>query len=292
MKKVLFFTASLLFGLTQVLSAQAPDPVGGTTTEPGPRDRPYEVMTNQNRRMVPYPTMRQTDVMFERRVWREIDLREKMNQPYYYPLNPTNGRKNFITIVIDGLTTQADRYKAYDALSDDFMVMISSSDVASMGAYSDTQWIPDPEPPYTPRPQVISEPFKPENVKKIWLKEDWIFEKQMSVMVPRILGFCPLMQEFDRNTGEFRFNKPMYWVYFPTFREVLSVNEVYNTANHGQRLTYDDIFEKRLFSSKIWKVDNVFDRRIEDHVKGLEALLEGEGVKNELFLFEHDLWEQ
>jgi gliding motility associated protien GldN len=285
MRQLFIFWAFLSFGL---VFAQPP----GTTLEPAPLDRPYEIITNQNKRMVPYPFMRETDVMWGKRVWREVDLREKMNQPFFYPLQPTNGRKSFIQIVIDGLTTQSDLYTAYDQNSDDFRVSISSTEVANMGSYRDTIQITRPTPPYDMVDTIIDEKFRTENVKKFWIKEDWIFEKQMSVMIPRIMGISPLMQVFDRNTGEFRSNRPMYWIYFPKFREVFAVNEMYNTQSHTQRLTYDDVFEKRLFSSKIWKVDNVFDRRIEEYMKGLDALHEGEKVRNQLFFFEHDLWEQ
>ena len=41
--------------------------------------------TYKNRKVQPYPHLRQADVMWSRKIWREIDLREKVNHPFYYP---------------------------------------------------------------------------------------------------------------------------------------------------------------------------------------------------------------
>ena len=61
--------------------------------------------------------------------------------------------------------------------------------------------------------------------------------------------------------------------------------------NDAERRTYDDIFWKRMFSSVIVKEANVMDRKISEYMIGLDALLEAERVKAEIFNIEHDLWE-
>ena len=54
---------------------------------------------------------------------------------------------------------------------------------------------------------------------------------------------------------------------------------------------YDDIFWKRMFSSTIVKESSVYDRRVDEFMVGLDALLEAERIKEEIFNIEHDLWE-
>ena len=80
------------------------------------------------------------------------------------------------------------------------------------------------------------------------------------------------------------------WVYYPDLRNTLSKFEVYNPKNDAVRLSWDDLFEARLFESYIYKESNVYDRNIQEYATGMDALLESERVKNELFVMEHDLW--
>ena len=61
--------------------------------------------------------------------------------------------------------------------------------------------------------------------------------------------------------------------------------------NDAERRTYDDVFWKRMFSSTIIKEANVFDRSINQYMIGLDALLEANRIKEEIFNLEHDLWE-
>ncbi len=60
--------------------------------------------------------------------------------------------------------------------------------------------------------------------------------------------------------------------------------------NDSERRTIYDIFWKRLFSSFILKESNVYNRRIGEYTSGLDALLESERIKKEIFTSEHDLW--
>jgi len=71
---------------------------------------------------------------------------------------------------------------------------------------------------------------------------------------------------------------------------VFANNEVYNLHNESQRMTFDDLFQKRMFSGYVIKEDNVFNREVASYAKGIDALLESEKIKNNLFLMEHDLW--
>ncbi|MBE2246180.1 MAG: gliding motility protein GldN [Candidatus Competibacteraceae bacterium] len=258
---------------------------------PTPRDGVYDKIHYPNRRVVPYSFLREADVMFARRIWRKIDLREKINQPLYYPTVPTNQRKNLITLLMDALLTEQS-IKAYTTDLDDFRAEMTSAEVANIGVSRDSQQLQRPYPPYDWYDTVLVTTFDPTNVKTYKIKEDWIFDKQRSVLEPRIIGICPVMNVYDKNTGEFRGFQDMYWLYFPEVRKVLINEEVYNPYNFGQRLTYDDVFMKRQFSSLIYKVDNTYDRRIDEYIKGIDALLEAEDIKTQLKDFEHNLWEQ
>ena len=61
--------------------------------------------------------------------------------------------------------------------------------------------------------------------------------------------------------------------------------------NESENKTYEDIFMKRMFASTITKEGNVQNRAIADYMVGLDAILEAERIKEEIFNLEHDLWE-
>jgi hypothetical protein len=46
-----------------------------------------------------------------------------------------------------------------------------------------------------------------------------------------------------------------------------------------------------MFGSTIVKESSVMDRKINEYMVGLDALLEAERIKTEIFNIEHDLWE-
>lgn len=271
---------------------------GGTVLNPDtpPRDGYYDKIHYPSRRVVPYPYLREGDIMWTRRVWRAIDLREKINQPMYYPTTPTNLRKSLIYILQDavcGTETQPPVLVGYDpGQGDDFKVTLTAAEIKSIGATSDTVKRQRPFPPYEDYDTIETTVLRLEDIKKYEIKEDWYFERQRSVMEPRILGICPVVAVYDPGTLEFRGYRKMYWLYFPHIRKVLINEEVYNPYNFGARITFDDLFMKRQFSSLIYKVDNTYDRKIEEYVKGIDALLEAENIKDIIFKFEHDVWEQ
>lgn len=256
-----------------------------------PRDQIYDKVTTPTRRITPYTEIREADVMWQRRIWRVMDLREKMNQTFYYPFEVTNGRSNLITIIKNSL--EAGELRAYDPFYDDFTVPYTAQQALSIG--SDTTFYTDYRPyePYEEYDTFRINTLDYSSIKKYYIKEDWVFDKARSVMEVRILGICPVREVRDQN-GEYRGEQPMYWIYFPELRTIIANEEMYNRYNNiANQLTYDDAFMKRMFSSYIYKEDNVYDRKISDYMKnGLEALLESEDIKDKMRNYEHDLWEQ
>ncbi len=107
----------------------------------------------------------------------------------------------------------------------------------------------------------------------------------------RILGICPLIQVRDENNELKPGFQPMFWIYFPEARSLFARTELYNPKNDSERRTFDDIFWKRYFSSYIIQESNTYNRKISAYKTGLDALLEAEKIKDNIFLMEHDLWE-
>ncbi len=239
-----------------------------------------------------YTYVREADLMYAKRIWRVIDFREKINQYFLFPLTENNNRINLITLIQKGIQEEAlTPFDGYEG--DDFKIQMSREDALKIGCGWDTIPLYNPNPPYEYlRDTVIQRNFDGMSVRKLRVKEDWFFDLKRSVMEVRIVGICPVMEVIDPNTGQKLGERPMYWIHFDQARSWLSGFRTYNPYNYAQRITYDDAFIKRFFNSMIYKEDNVMDRKIMEYEKGVDALLEAERIKNDLMVFEHDVWEQ
>ena len=68
-----------------------------------------------------YQFVREADVLWDKRVWQEIDLREKKNQVMLYPLSPKNGRQNFAQTIFDAVNSgKLSAYKVDPFGNDEF----------------------------------------------------------------------------------------------------------------------------------------------------------------------------
>lgn len=248
----------------------------------------YVKENTRTRRAVPFTHERETDIMWSKRVWRTIDLREKFNHPLYYPESPLNDRKSLFDVIKQGLLDG--EIHAFDnpAFDDEFKVKMSKTQLDSL--FNPVEWkeVEDPFNPGTFTPVAIPDPLTSNKVTQYWIKEDWFFDRQRSVMDVRIIGLCPLQEKMVN--GSFVGYKALFWVYFPECRPLFARSEVFNTRNDAQRCSVDDIFMKRMFQSFVRKESNVYDRAIGDYAIELDALLEAERVKGEITNMEHDVW--
>ncbi|MEQ8704380.1 MAG: gliding motility protein GldN [Phaeodactylibacter sp.] len=280
-----FFSLGLLmFFLAGPVTAQTPDNIIMTESGEMNTDKPLDDIVEKRltfeKRVLPYDHIREADIFWEKRIWRVIDVREKMNLSFAYPERP------FFTILMEA--AEAGEITVYSTEDDKFSIPLTPDEVASMGASVDTIATVDPET-YEETFQVVRNEVNPDDVKRFRLKEIWFFDEETSTLQVRILGIAPLIEEFDDN-GNFKYERPMFWVYYPEAREVLARERVFNIANDSSPMSYEDLFEMRFFSSYIYKESNVFDRRLEDYLSGTDLLMESERIRQEIFNFEHDLW--
>lgn len=280
--KLFGFVFFLAF-LGNTATAQTPDNILTESSDPN-AGKPLDDITQKSitteRQVLGYDHVREADIFWEKRIWRVIDIREKMNLPFAYPERP------FFSILMDAAT--AGEITVYSTEDDKFSSQLTPDEVASMGATIDTVITFDPET-YEEQIQVVRNDINPEDVKRFRMKEVWFFDEESSTLQVRILGIAPLIDKTDEN-GNFLYEKPMFWVYYPEARETLARERVFNIGNDASAITWEDLMEMRYFSSYIFKESNVRDRRIQDYLTGVDILLEADKIKQEIFNFEHDLW--
>jgi gliding motility associated protien GldN len=239
---------------------------------------------------LPYEHLRWDDALFSEKVWRELDLREKMNQTFRYDAEDDNGSQLFINILLKAV--QQDSVVAF--ADDRFTTPYSVAELAGLteGGPKDTVPVYDPNDinkviKYT----VTQAAFDPSTILKLRIKEEWVFDREASRMFVRILGIAPVKTVKRGNQEQ---SSVLFWVYYPDLRKTLAKYEVYNPKNLGYgRMTWEELFESRMFSSYITKstLDNPSNKNIRQMIKDpILALLEGDNVKERIFNYEQDLW--
>lgn len=282
---------TIKFVLVAVVMFLAFDTVKAQVLDPNVQDEVFLRENTRTRKPIPYAFLREADVMWSKRVWRTLDLREKFNHPLYYPETRINNRASLFDVIKKGLLEG--EIFAFDnpAMDDEFKVKMSKAAIeGTFTSWDSTNQTEDPNNPGIFILAPIRAELNSNNVKAYWMKEDWFFDKQRSVMDVRILGLCPMKEKADPTTGEIIGYSPLFWVYFPQCRPIFARSEVYNTKNDAERRSLDDIFWKRMFASYVHKESNVFDRVVSNYYTGLDALLESDRIKNDIFVMEHDLW--
>ena len=259
-------------------------------------DNAIERQLVKDRAPLAYEHIREDDAAYIQRVWREIDVHEKINLPFVYKADGDQGNQRFIYILLSAIKN--DSITAFSAEDDRFTTPMTFQEIANkLVGKPKTITIPDivKDPDGSKnitKDSTITDEFDPDKVERYWIKEDWVFDKESSRMQVRILGIAPL-KTIVNDDGSFRDVTPVFWVYYPDLRPVFAKHEVYNGRNTGARMSWEELFESRMFSSRIIKstINNPNDLFIKNFVKDpILALLEGENIKEKIFNYEQDLW--
>lgn len=251
----------------------------------------------KDRTPLPYEYLREDDAVYREKVWREIDTREKMNLPFRYAANEDNGNQRFISILFKAIQDGPDNggVTVFSPVDDRFTTPMTVSDVAKVIAGEPVQVpIYDSLGNVTGYKQTTPE-VNLDSFYKFEIKEEVIFDKESSRLFWRILGIAPIKNVITSqgiNLGE----TPLFWVYYPDMRPIFAKYEVYNGKNYGARMSWEELFESRMFYGRIIKstLDNPFDQQLSQQ-QGLKEnrilqLLEGENIQNKIFNYEQNLW--
>ena len=286
-------SGTLAFGQTPTTAEEAPS----TFTLPGvaednplmqdgdfvaPMNDIVETNSIRERRVLAYENLREADIMWKRRIWRILDVKEKINLPFINPQRP------LITILLEA--AQSGEMRVFDPIGgDNFSMLMGQETLQELAGGFDTVLVTDPVT-YEQTPVIEERLFDPTSVLRYRIQEMWFFDKESSTMKVRILGIAPMIQETTENAGR-TIERPMFWVYYPEARQLLANENAFAFGNDAANRSWEDVFEYRYFNSYITKASNVLDARIDRPERsGREQLLESERIKQEIFNYEQDLW--
>lgn len=244
-----------------------------------------------------YEHLREDDAVYRQKIWREIDTREKLNLPFRYSADDNNGNQRFISILFKAIQDGPDNggVTAFAPVDDRFTTPMTIADVSKMVAGE-----PISVPIYDSLGlvsgyKITSPEVNLDSFYKFRIKEEVIFDKESSRLFWRILGIAPVKRVIT-SSGVDLGDTPLFWVYYPDMRPIFAKYEVYNGKNYGARMSWEELFESRMFYGRIIKstLSNPYDQYLNQQM-GLKdnpifQLLEGRNIKNEIFDYEQNLW--
>lgn len=314
---VLFCVASTYFVSAQsnLLNAKTPSEIGKKTAAQ---------MESDNDKPLPYGYVHDRDVLMGKTIWELVDVDERINFPLYYPVDTAfvgKDRRSLFAVLLKGIKDG----KITEVYGDDyFNTKKSLKDMESVFKYIDTtdagkdevnnyrdQYYPTPvttkkkvngkwvTETTTPPAKKLDAQFVNEteldasDISGYKIKGYWYFDKRQSELKYRLLAICPMATEArDKAKGNTDAIE-LFWVYFPSIRDVLHEAKAFNDKNSAMPITFDHLLNSRRFNGVIYKEENVYgDRQIDQYMKdnAQMQLLESERVKEKIRNFEQDMW--
>jgi gliding motility associated protien GldN len=283
------------YAQSNLLNAKTPDEIGKKT--------PAQLISDNDKPLV-YGYVHDRDVLMGKTIWELIDLDERINFPLYYPVDTANigkDRRSLFNVLLSGIQGG----KITEVYADDyFNTKRTLKDMSSSFKYTDTTQAGLDEfntyyDDYKSGRRVLSPEYINERVLTAQdisgykIKGYWYFDKRQSEMKYRLLALCPVSPEARDIGAENPDVIELFWVYFPSIRDVLHEAKAFNDKNSAMPITFDHLLNSRRFNAVIYKEENVYgDRQVADYEKdnAQMQLLESERIKEKIRNFEQDMW--
>lgn len=283
MIRKLFYTVVIALLVTSYTSAQS-NLLNATKVEQIGKQTKEKIAADNDSPLA-YGYIDDRDILWSKVVWEFVDLNQKINLPYYFPIdtaNISNDRRSLFDTLLKGIR-KGDINNIY---SDSFFTSkITNSEIDEKlvnirlnGDYPDTFRI------------------QTQDIEGYMMKGMWYFDKRMGELKYRLLALAPMGKDVltlglpdieDEELYE------LFWVFYPSARNILHKAKVFNPKNVSQPISYDHLLNARRFSSVIVREENMYgNRKIADYIRGnsLFQLLEADRIKESIRDKEIDMW--
>lgn len=274
-----------------ILNAKMPEEIGKKTEAQIAAD---------NDSPLPYGYVDDRDILWSKTVWEVIDLDERVNFPLYYPLDTIDigaDRRSlydvFMKNIKNGKLTDVyvDSYFTEKRNFSDLAATLKKVDTTDLG-YEQINAGEQLSPEYINQRELTAADIEEYRIKGIWY-----FDKRQGELKYRLLGIAPVAPDVnfvDDESMDPNENKvELFWVWYPSAREILHRAKVFNQQNSAQPISFDMLLNARRFNGLIYREDNVQgDRIINDYIadNALFQLLEADRIKETIRDREQDMW--
>lgn len=272
-----------------LLNAKIPEQVGMKTPEQ---------LAADNDRPLPYGYIDDRDILWSKVVWEFVDLNEKINMPYYYPVDTSNissTRRSLFDTLLRGIKTGEvidvydDSYFEDKLTMKDIQARLSRVDTSDAGIerLNAGEVLTDE---YIDKRDITSADIAGFRIKGVWY-----FDKRQGELKYRLLGIAPVAPDvnfIDQSGGADELVE-LFWVWYPGARDTTYEMKVFNQKNSAYPLSYDHILNARRFSAIIYREENIYGNRdVAEYIKGnsLFQVLESETLKENIRDKELDMW--
>jgi len=254
-----------------------------------------------------YP-IHESDILYKKRVWRRMDLREKQNRPFFASNNEITKviidavkKGKLVPYENDSLERKMSKERFLEqlklpevggGLSDEEIALGFSDSDDGWGGGGDDGWGDDGgsggegggDQDY----------FFPNEISILELQEDIIFDKKRSRLYYDLLSIKLVIPAEKFETGLIREVAVFkYKDLARLFKENPSQAIWFNPWNSQEHRNLADALALRLFNARIIKVENPQDSYIVDvyNKSPKQGILASQWLEDQIVEFEHDLWE-
>lgn len=281
------FISGAAYAQDNVLSAKTPEEIGVKTPEQIEAD---------NDSPLPYGYVGDRDILWSKTVWERIDLDERINFPFYYPVDTVGigaDRRSLYDVILKAVKSgeldqvYSDSYFTERRTLSDLQATLRKVDTTDLG-YEQLNAGEQISPEYINIRNLTAADIEEWRIKGIWY-----FDKRQGELKYRMLGLAPVAPDVNFIDSDHQDLVELFWVWLPGAREILHESQVFNHKNTARPVTYDQLLNARRFNAQIYKVDNVYgDREIVDYIpeNALFQLIEAQRLKEYLRDKEQDMW--
>ncbi len=274
-----------------ILNAKKPEEIGLKTEAQKQKD---------NDAPLPYGYVDDRDILWSKTVWEIIDLDERINFPLYYPIDTVDisaDRRSLYDVLIKNIKNgklqdvYVDSYFTEKRKFSDLQATLQKTDTTDAGYEQ-----------YNAGEQISAEyinrrDLTAADLEEYMIKGIWYFDKRQGELKYRLLGIAPVAPDvnfIDNDAMSLEDAKvPLFWVWYPSARQVLHEAKVFNQRNSAQPISFDMLLNARRFNATIYKEDNVHgDQMIKDYIadNSLFQLLEAKRIQEVIRDKEQDMW--
>jgi gliding motility associated protien GldN len=255
---------------------------------------------------------RADDIVWSRKVYRIIDMRDKQNYQLYFPVVANEQYRSLFRLILDAALN--DSLRAYDKVPREigplYKNVIEKDSLPGLFVSCERDTVNNrinktnliERDPVTQQWIISNFAYKDyvKNQIKFLVLEDIFFDKHTSRLYNKIIAIAPIYTLNETNvtlgtsidTWSYFQSSVLCWFLFDELRPFLARQYVIPNGNDTQRLTFDEYFAQRLYSSYLLGESNMTNRMIiQSYVDPEKIKREQQKIETELLNFEQDLWE-